>query len=131
LKDGRGSDGATRDDYEFASLDLLVRTRRSAGTEPSRLKSRAGSILDADCALVIIEKYSDDLGLCENMQIRVGRVVHFLVEITTGCVLTLAVWADCAKPCGCRVVCVEILEIFDSAVAECVQGADELRSRSF
>lgn len=75
------------------------------------LERGVGCILDANGSLVVVEDHSNDLGLGQNMEIRVLVAVKLLVEVSRGSILSSALLGNGAHPAFKAIVVVQILQI--------------------
>jgi phage baseplate assembly protein W len=82
-------------------------------------------ILNANGLLVVVEQNSDNLLLAHNVQVGVVATLELVVHISVSSILASAVGTNVLQPSFGGVVGVEVLQVFELAVAHLVRRVDE------
>lgn len=82
-------------------------------------------IFDADGSLVVVEQYSNDLLLAQDVQLGIVPAPQLRVKVPVRRILTPAVGPNILQPTFCSIVGVKILQVFQLMISELVSRLDE------
>lgn len=86
---------------------------------------RVALVLNTNSFLILIKQNPNNLLLAHDMQIRILATLDLIVHISMSSILTPPVGPDVLQPPFSGIVRIEILQIFELAVAHLVRRVDE------